>query len=216
MRIVLLGPPGVGKGTQAKRLSERYQLAHISTGDMLREQVARQTDLGAQAKAIMDAGELVSDGIILEMIKERLQLDDCQKGFLFDGFPRTIAQAQGLDAMPSGAPDTVINLDLNDDQIIERLCGRRMHPASGRIYHIKFSPPKVDGKDDITGEPLIQRDDDNEATAGARLQVFRQQTAPLIDYYAASAQAAKIRYIECDAGDSIDNVSQFLLAALTI
>ena len=216
MRIVLFGPPGVGKGTQAVRLCEHFQLAHISTGDMLRDNVTRQTPLGIQAKQIMDSGGLVADEIVLGMIKERLQQDDCRDGCLFDGFPRTEVQAQKLDDMQDSAPDTIIDLDLADEQIVERLCGRRMHPASGRIYHVKFAPPKVPDIDDITGEPLIQRDDDNEETARNRLAVFREQTAPLKNYYAAAAAAAKIRRIECDGDGDPKGITQRLILALSV
>ncbi len=216
MRIVLFGPPGVGKGTQAVRLCEHFQLAHISTGDMLRDNVTRQTPLGIQAKQIMDSGGLVADEIVLGMIKERLQQDDCRDGCLFDGFPRTEVQAQKLDDMQDSAPDTIIDLDLADEQIVERLCGRRMHPASGRIYHVKFSPPKVPDIDDITGEPLIQRDDDNEETARNRLAVFREQTAPLKNYYATAAATAKIRHIECDGDGNPVDITQRLILALSV
>lgn len=215
MKIVLFGPPGVGKGTQAARLCARFELAHISTGDMLRENVARQTPLGMKAKATMDAGALVEDDVVLGMIEERLQQDDCAAGCLFDGFPRTLVQAQKLDDS-SGAPDCVIDLDLDDDKIIERICGRRMHPASGRIYHVKFSPPKTPDKDDETGEPLIQRADDNEETARNRLSVFREQTAPLKQYYADAAQQGKIRHIACDGEGKMDDITKRLVLALEI
>ena len=215
MKIVLLGPPGVGKGTQAVRLCQHYHLAHISTGDMLRDHVTRQTPLGIQAKKIMDSGGLVEDDIVLNMIDQRLQQSDCQTGCLFDGFPRTIVQAEKL-ANSAGAPDNVIDLDLDDEQIVERLCGRRMHPASGRIYHLKFSPPKTPNTDDITGEPLIQRDDDNEETARNRLAVFRQQTAPLVQYYDNAAQSGKIRLIKGDGDGDIDDITRRLIVALSI
>lgn len=215
MKIVLLGPPGVGKGTQAVRLRQHFQLAHLSTGDMLRDNVARQTPLGMQAKQTMDGGGLVSDEIVLSMIEERLQHDDYHGGCLFDGFPRTLVQAQKLDAS-ANAPDTVIDLDLDDEKIIARLCGRRVHPDSGRIYHIEFSPPQTPGKDDLTGEPLIQRDDDNEATARNRLAVFREQTAPLKEYYITAAQAGSIRHIAGDGNGDIDEITSRLILALTI
>ncbi|MGI9296345.1 MAG: adenylate kinase [Gammaproteobacteria bacterium] len=215
MRIVLLGPPGVGKGTQAARLCGHYGLAHISTGDMLRDNVARQTPHGAAAKRAMDAGGLVADDIVLGMIEERLKQDDCRAGCLFDGFPRTLVQARRLDES-SGVPDVVVELELADAQIIERVCGRLMHPASGRIYHLKFSPPRVPGKDDETGEPLVRRDDDNEETARNRLAVFREQTAPLKEYYADRAAAAKIRRIECDGEGAADEITRRLVFALKI
>ena len=216
MRIVILGPPGVGKGTQAARLCQHFELAHISTGDMLRDNVNRQTPLGMQAKQIMDSGKLVADEIVLGMIQQRLQQDDCRDGCLFDGFPRTEVQAKKLDSMQDSAPDTIIDLDLNDDKIVERLCGRRVHPSSGRIYHIKFSPPKTPDIDDISGEPLIQRDDDNEETARNRLAVFREQTAPLKQYYSAAAAAAKIRRIECDGDGDPGEITQHLILELSL
>ena len=215
MKIILLGPPGVGKGTQASRICEHCKIAHISTGDMLRDNVARQTPLGKEAKKIMDNGELVADDIILGMINERLQQPDCANGCLFDGFPRTLVQAEKL-AESQAAPDAVIDLDLDDEQIIIRLCGRRTHPASGRIYHVKFSPPKVPDKDDITGEPLVQREDDNEETARNRLSVFREQTAPLKKFYADTAAAGKIRYIQTDGEGDVDEISGRIILALEI
>lgn len=215
MRIVLLGPPGVGKGTQAARLCGHYGLAHISTGDMLRDNVARQTPHGKAAKRAMDAGGLVADDIVLGMIEERIKEEDCRAGCLFDGFPRTLVQARSLDES-AGAPDAVAELDLADDKIIERICGRLMHPASGRIYHSKLSPPKIAGKDDETGEPLVRRDDDNEETARNRLSVFREQTAPLKEYYAARAAAGKIRRIECDGEGDVDEITRRLVLALEI
>ena len=215
MKIVMLGAPGVGKGTQAARICARYHLAHLSTGDMLRDNVARQTPLGAQAKKIMDAGELVADDIMINMINERLKMDDCQAGCLFDGFPRTLEQAKALANSP-GAPDTIVHLDLNDDKIVERICGRRMHPASGRIYHVKFSPPKTPDTDDMTGEPLVQRDDDNEKTARSRLNVFRKQTMPILEYYESAANAGKIRLINADGEGDMDGITQRLALALEI
>ena len=215
MRIVLLGPPGVGKGTQAVRLCAHYNIAHISTGDMLRDNVVRQTPLGKEAKRAMDAGELVADDIVLGMIADRLGQDDCRAGCLFDGFPRTLVQARKLDES-DGAPDIVIDLDLADDIIVERICGRRMHPASGRIYHIKFNPPKNPGMDDETGEPLVQREDDNAETAANRLSVFRAQTAPLKEYYAAQAAAGKIRHIAADGEGDPAHITRRLVLALEI
>ena len=215
MRIILLGPPGVGKGTQASRICEHCNIAHISTGDMLRDNVKRQTNLGIQAKKIMDNGQLVADDIILGMITERLQQPDCLNGCLFDGFPRTLVQAQKL-AQSQASPDTVIDLDLDDEQIIIRLCGRRTHPPSGRIYHVKFSPPKVPDIDDITGEPLVQREDDNEDTARNRLEVFRKQTAPLKQFYADAAANGKIRYIQTDGEGDINEISSRIILALQI
>ena len=216
MRMVLLGAPGAGKGTQAARLCARFGLAHLSTGDMLRDNVSRQTPLGLEAKKIMDAGQLVADELVLNIIRERLQNDDCRGGCLFDGFPRTEEQARQLDKMENGAPGTVIELELDDDSIVRRLCGRRVHPASGRIYHLEFSPPKTPGKDDMTGEPLIHRDDDREEVARNRLEVFRRQTAPLKQYYAAAAAAGTVRRIECDGSDTPDEIFKRLEVALTI
>lgn len=215
MRIVLLGPPGVGKGTQAAKLCAHYGIAHISTGDMLRDNVARKTALGMEAKRAMDAGELVADEIVLGMIAERILDADCRAGCLFDGFPRTLVQAQKL-ADSAAAPDTVIDLDLADELILERICGRRTHPASGRIYHIKFNPPKTPDTDDETGEPLVQRPDDNEETAKNRLAVFRKQTAPLKEYYAELAAAGKIRRIAADGEGAPAHITKRLILALEI
>jgi adenylate kinase len=182
MRIILLGGPGAGKGTQAAFIKDQYRIPQISTGDMLRAHVKAGTDLGKAAKKIMDEGGLVSDDIIMGMVKERIEDDDCKNGFLFDGFPRTLAQA---DAMKDAGifVDAVVEIDVPDEEIIRRMSGRRVHPASGRTYHVVFNPPKEQGKDDVTGEPLIQRDDDEEETVRARLQVYHDQTEPLIDYY---------------------------------
>jgi adenylate kinase len=182
MRIILLGGPGAGKGTQAGFVKEKYRIPQISTGDMLRAHVKAGTDLGKAAKKIMDEGGLVSDDIIMGMVKERIEEDDCKNGFLFDGFPRTLAQA---DAMKDAGifVDAVVEIDVPDEEIIRRMSGRRVHLASGRTYHVVFNPPKEQGKDDVTGESLIQRDDDKEETVRARLKVYHDQTEPLIDYY---------------------------------
>jgi adenylate kinase len=182
MRIILLGGPGAGKGTQAGFIKEKFRIPQISTGDMLRAHVKAGTDLGKAAKKIMDAGGLVSDDIIMGMVKERIKEDDCKNGFLFDGFPRTLAQA---DAMKDAGifVDAVVEIDVPDEEIIKRMSGRWVHLASGRTYHVVFNPPKEEGKDDVTGEPLIQRDDDKEETVRARLKVYHDQTEPLIDYY---------------------------------
>lgn len=182
MRLILLGPPGAGKGTQANFIREHFGIPQISTGDMLRAAVKAGTPLGLAAKKVMDAGQLVSDDIIIGLVKERLKHLDCKNGYLFDGFPRTIPQAEAM--RNSGVDlDFVLEIDVDHGEIIQRLSGRRVHPASGRNYHIKFNPPKVSGKDDITGEPLVQRDDDREETVRKRLEVYRQQTRPLVDYY---------------------------------
>ncbi|HDV6322325.1 adenylate kinase [Burkholderia multivorans] len=182
MRLILLGAPGAGKGTQANFIKEKFGIPQISTGDMLRAAVKAGTPLGVEAKGYMDAGKLVPDALIIGLVKERLKEDDCANGYLFDGFPRTIAQA---DAMKEAgvAIDYVLEIDVPFSEIIERMSGRRTHPASGRTYHVKFNPPKVEGKDDVTGEPLIQRDDDKEETVKKRLEVYEAQTKPLITYY---------------------------------
>ncbi len=195
MRIILLGSPGSGKGTQAKFITEKYQIPQISTGDMLRAAVREGTPLGIAAKQVMDAGGLVSDGIILGLIQERIKQDDCRNGFLLDGFPRTIAQAEGLAEM-GVVIDTVIEIAVDDEEIVKRMAGRRVHPASGRTYHVDFNPPKTTGLDDITGEALIQRDDDKEETVRKRLEVYHQQTRPLVDYYAAPSRGVIFRTIQ--------------------
>ena len=182
MRLILLGAPGAGKGTQAQFICEKFAIPQISTGDMLRAAVKAGTELGVAAKKIMDAGGLVSDDIIIGLVKDRLTQPDCSKGYLFDGFPRTIPQAQAM--KDAGVPiDFVLEIDVPFEAIIDRMSGRRVHPASGRTYHIKFNPPKAEGKDDVTGEALIQRDDDKEETVRKRLQVYNDQTRPLVDYY---------------------------------
>lgn len=190
MRIILLGSPGSGKGTQAQFIVEKYGIPQISTGDMLRAAVREGTPLGIAAKQVMDAGGLVSDDIILGLIKERIKKDDCSNGFLLDGFPRTIAQAEGLDTM-GVTIDTVIEIAVDDEQIVKRMAGRRVHSQSGRTYHVEFNPPKTEGVDDLTGEPLIQRDDDKEETVRKRLNVYHEQTKPLVDFYSAPSQKVK-------------------------
>jgi len=182
MRLILLGAPGAGKGTQATFICQKYGIPQISTGDMLRAAVKAGTPLGLEAKAVMDSGGLVSDELIINLVKERLKQPDCANGFLFDGFPRTIPQADAMKA--AGVKlDYVLEIDVPFDSIVERMSGRRSHPASGRTYHVKFNPPKVEGVDDITGEPLIQRDDDKEETVKKRLDVYSSLTRPLVDYY---------------------------------
>jgi adenylate kinase len=190
MRIILLGSPGSGKGTQAGFITEKYAIPQISTGDMLRAAVRDGTPMGVEAKKVMDAGALVSDDIILGLIKERIAQTDCANGFLLDGFPRTIAQAQGLEAMGVEI-DHVIEINVADEAIVERIAGRRVHSPSGRTYHVEYHPPKVEGIDDITGEVLIQRDDDKEETVRKRLCVYHEQTKPLVGYYSAAEQPAK-------------------------
>ena len=182
MRLILLGPPGAGKGTQANFIKEKFGIPQISTGDMLRAAVKAGTPLGIEAKKVMDAGGLVSDDIIIGLVKDRLLQDDCKSGYMFDGFPRTIPQAEAMKA--AGVPiDYVLEIDVPDGDIVERMGGRRVHVASGRTYHVKFNPPKVEGKDDVTGEDLIQRDDDREETVKKRLEVYHAQTKPLVAYY---------------------------------
>ncbi len=186
MRILLLGPPGGGKGTQSKFLMEKFSIPQISTGDMLRAHVKKNTELGKKAKEFMDKGELVTDSLILDMMEVRFKDNDCKNGYILDGFPRTIAQAQGLDELLvkiNHKLDYVVVINVNDDEIVERMGGRRMHPSSGRVYHIKYNPPKNEGKDDITNEDLIIRDDDKEDTVRNRLTVYHNQTKPLIEYY---------------------------------
>ncbi|MCU0943596.1 MAG: adenylate kinase [Hydrogenophaga sp.] len=216
MRLILLGPPGAGKGTQAAFICQKFGIPQISTGDMLRAAVKAGTPLGLQAKAVMDAGALVSDDLIINLVKERIAQPDCANGFLFDGFPRTIPQA---DAMKTAGVklDHVLEIDVPFDAIIERMSGRRSHPASGRTYHVKFNPPKVDGKDDVTGEPLIQRDDDKEETVKKRLEVYSAQTRPLVDYYSQWAKAdpaAAPKYRAISGVGSVEDITARALQAL--
>lgn len=217
MRLILLGPPGAGKGTQAAFICQKFGIPQISTGDMLRAAVKAGTPLGLQAKAVMDAGGLVSDDLIINLVKERIAQSDCANGFLFDGFPRTIPQADAMKA--AGVKlDYVLEIDVPFDAIIERMSGRRSHPASGRTYHVKFNPPKVEGKDDVTGEPLIQRDDDKEETVKKRLEVYSAQTRPLVDYYrqwAQSAPAAAPKYRAISGVGSVEDITAQALQALT-
>ncbi|HHJ37865.1 MAG: adenylate kinase [Methylothermaceae bacteria B42] len=213
MKIMLLGAPGSGKGTQAQFICERYQIPQISTGDMLRAAVKAGTPLGRQAKAIMDAGELVPDDIILNLIKERISQPDCEKGFLLDGFPRTIAQAEGLEKM-GVTLDYVIEIDVPDEEIIKRLSGRRVHPGSGRVYHLLYNPPKEDCKDDLTGEPLIQRDDDKEETVRKRLEVYHQQTAPLIDFYRQKAEKGRVKFYSIPGLGSVEEIRERIFSIL--
>lgn len=213
MRIILLGPPGAGKGTQANIIKEAFAIPQISTGDMLRAAVSAGTELGIQAKKVMDAGELVSDDLILGLVKERISEPDCANGFLFDGFPRTITQAEGMKNYGIEV-DAVVELQLPDDEIIKRMSGRRVHPASGRSYHVIFNPPKVENKDDQTGEPLIQRDDDKEDTVKKRLEVYHEQTAPLIKYYSDMANENRVRYIAINGNGDVNTISKNIIEAL--
>jgi adenylate kinase len=216
MRLILLGAPGAGKGTQATFICKQYGIPQISTGDMLRAAVKAGTPLGVQAKIVMDSGQLVSDDIIIGLVKERLTQSDCANGFLFDGFPRTIAQADAMKA--AGVKlDYVLEIDVPFDAIIERMSGRRSHPASGRTYHVKFNPPKVEGKDDVTGEPLIQRDDDKAETVQKRLDVYSAQTRPLVDYYSSwaknEAQTAP-KYRAISGTGNVEDITARAFAAL--
>jgi len=213
MRIILLGAPGAGKGTQAQFIMEKYGIPQISTGDMLRAAIKAGTELGKQAKAVIDAGELVSDDIILGLVKERISQDDCAKGFLLDGFPRTIPQADGLKEI-GVAIDYVLEFDVPDDVIVERMSGRRAHLASGRTYHVVYNPPKVEGKDDVTGEELVVRDDDKEETVRSRLKVYHDQTAPLIAYYKKEADAGNTQYFTFDGTQAVADVSVEIEKAL--
>ena len=217
MRIILLGGPGAGKGTQAAFLCKQYGIPQVSTGDMLRAAVKAGTPLGLAAKKVMDAGALVSDDIIVSLVKERIAQPDCANGFLFDGFPRTIAQAQAM--KNAGVKiDVVLEIDVPDQTIIERMSGRLFHIPSGRSYHVLFNPPRVDGVDDVTGEPLVQRDDDKEATVRKRLQVYHDQTRPLVEYYtnwAHGGDVAAPRYRKIDGTGSVDAITARALAALS-
>jgi adenylate kinase len=220
MRLILLGAPGAGKGTQAQFICEKFAIPQISTGDMLRAAVKAGTELGIAAKKIMDAGGLVSDDIIIGLVKDRLTQPDCSKGYLFDGFPRTIPQAQAM--KDAGVPiDYVLEIDVPFDAIIDRMSGRRVHPASGRTYHVTFNPPKVEGKDDVTGEALIQRDDDKEETVRKRLQVYNDQTRPLVEYYSSwatqSSAADKVKapaYRKVSGTGNVDDITTSIFAEL--
>jgi len=210
MRIILLGPPGAGKGTQAQFICQQFAIPQISTGDMLRAAVAAGSELGRQAKAIMDAGGLVSDDIIIALVKERLTDPDCAKGCLFDGFPRTIVQAQAM-IDERIAIDYILEIAVPDEEIIKRLSGRRVHPGSGRVYHVDYNPPQRSGMDDETGEPLLQRDDDKEETVRNRLGVYHEQTRPLVDFYR-NADAAIYRRV--DGVGAVDEIAQSILSVL--
>lgn len=214
MKLILLGAPGAGKGTQAQFLTQHFSIPQISTGDMLRAAIAQGTELGKLAKSFMDQGKLVTDEIIIGLVKERITQSDCANGFLLDGFPRTVPQADAL-ADAGVAIDAVVEIDVADEVIVERMSGRRCHAPSGRTYHIVYNPPKVADCDDQTGEPLIQRDDDKPEVVLDRLKVYHQQTAPLVDYYqAAAAKNDALRYIKVDGTQPIDQVQSKILAQL--
>ncbi len=216
MRIILLGGPGAGKGTQATFITQQYDIPQISTGDMLRAAVKAQTSLGIEAKKVMDAGDLVSDDIIIGLVKERITKDDCRNGFLFDGFPRTIAQADALKEAEI-IIDAVVEIDVDDNEIIKRMAGRRAHLTSGRTYHIVYNPPKEEGKDDVTGEPLVQRDDDKEETVRARLDVYHSQTAPLIEYYtneSISGECNAPKYVKVNGVGSLELIRNQIFTSL--
>ncbi|NKB36730.1 MAG: adenylate kinase [Gammaproteobacteria bacterium] len=218
MKIILLGPPGAGKGTQANFIKEAFSIPQISTGDMLRAAVAAGTALGLQAKKIMDAGELVSDEIILDLVKERINEDDCNNGYLFDGFPRTIVQAEGLRKIGVSI-EYVVEIQADDNEIVKRMSGRRVHPASGRTYHVIFNPPLVADVDDQTGEPLIQRDDDTEDTVRKRLEVYHEQTSPLIDYYSSLASGrdeSTLKYVQINGMGEVEEIKKNIITALKL
>ncbi len=216
MRLILLGGPGAGKGTQANFIKDRYAIPQISTGDMLRAAVKAGSALGTEAKGYMDAGKLVPDAVIIGLVKERILEPDCAKGFLFDGFPRTIPQADAM--KEAGVPiEAVVDINVPDEEIIKRMSGRRAHLASGRTYHVIFNPPKVEGKDDVTGEPLVQRDDDKEETVKKRLDVYHDQTEPLVDYYKkwqATGDPAAPRYVRVEGVGKVDQIRDRIFAAL--
>jgi len=216
MRVILLGGPGAGKGTQANFIKERYNIPQISTGDMLRAAVKAGTPLGVEAKKVMDAGGLVSDNIIMGLVEERIQAPDCANGYLFDGFPRTLAQADAL--KDKGVTiDAVVEIDVDDAEIIKRMSGRRVHLASGRTYHLVFNPPREKGRDDVTGEPLIQRDDDQEETVRERLSVYHDQTEPLIEYYsrwAAAGGEGAPRYVKINGIGQVEEIRDAIFDAL--
>jgi adenylate kinase len=215
MRLILLGPPGAGKGTQAAFITQHFGIPQISTGDMLRAAVKAGTPLGLEAKKIMDSGALVSDELIIGLVKDRLQQPDCRKGYLFDGFPRTIPQADAL-KHAKVALDFVVEIEVPEQDIIERISGRRVHPASGRSYHLSFNPPKVAEQDDLTGEPLVQRDDDKEETVRHRLTVYQNQTRPLVEYYSswAEADATAPHYRKVHGLGSVQDIQARIAAVL--
>lgn len=216
MRLILLGCPGAGKGTQAKLITEQFHIPQISTGDILRAAIKEGSELGKQVQAIVESGRLVSDDIVIRLIADRINQPDCKNGFLLDGFPRTIEQAEALHKLTD--IDYVIDIDVPEDEIIRRLSGRRIHPASGRIYHLVYNPPREPGKDDVTGEALIQRKDDSEDTVRKRLGVYREQTSPLVDYYKhfqAKAGIKSPKYIRIDGTKSVDDIGRQIASLFT-
>jgi adenylate kinase len=216
MRLILLGPPGAGKGTQAAFITAKYGIPQVSTGDMLRAAATAGTALGLAARKVMDAGQLVSDDIIIALVQERLRAPDCARGYLFDGFPRTLGQAEAMKAA-GVAVDHVLEIDVPEDEIVLRMSGRRVHPASGRSYHVQFNPPGAPDRDDVTGEPLVQREDDREQTVRKRLEVYRRQTRPLVDYYtrcAASGDARAPRVHRISGSGGIEEIRDRAFAAL--
>jgi adenylate kinase len=214
MRLILLGAPGAGKGTQAQFICEQFSVPQISTGDMLRAAVKAGTELGVQAKEVMAAGDLVSDELIIGLVKERILEEDCRNGFLFDGFPRTIVQAQAI-VEANIELDHVLEIAVADEEIVQRLSGRRVHPASGRIYHMIHNPPQQEGLDDVSGEPLVQREDDQEDTVRNRLEIYHSQTAPLIDFYQSAAVDSAMAYHRVEGIGSVEEIKSQVLSALS-
>jgi adenylate kinase len=213
MRLILLGPPGAGKGTQAQYICDAYGIPQISTGDMLRNAVKAGTPLGRKVKAVMDSGALVSDDIIVALVRERIAQPDCSNGFLFDGFPRTIPQAEAL--VEAGIElDAVLEINVADEEIIKRLSGRRVHEPSGRVYHVVFNPPRREGVDDESGEPLVQRKDDREETVRHRLAVYREQTYPLVAFYKERSRVSNVRYVRVEGVGTVEDIKRAVMNAL--